>query len=1384
MNKNINKKILLSLLIITSLISCRNNETSSNNYSSDDVSYNSSNNNSQNSEDNKEFYFEGIEDISILQGTFFSPLKDVCVYNKYGDNVTNKINVKGTVDYGIPGTYEVIYSIESFTKKRKITVIENDEYDKKEEVKIYESNELYVISTNCDVYGNYKDNNYCNNMTDGDVSTRYESIWEEKVSSFVIDLKAILSFEKIEINWEAASAKKYNIYVSDDNINYTHFKTFSGNYGSRIDVINVNSMGRYIKFELNEKWMESYGYSIYEVSIYGYRGSSIPKNMYPELFSSNSIEDEQYFEIDLNGNYDINKSNLSFYDLSPISYSIEIFTSSWIEIYKGDYASYTFDDTYNISKIRFNFHYRRFNSYCYKISQIELYNGEDKLSLDKANFSASSYKEGHEVINAKDNWSTYWASDYNDENKDYLIIDLKSIKSVGKIQILFNQNYGKIFDIDISNDGVNYNTLIRELHGATRLQEYVIKRETRFIRIKDYSSNFTYHKIENIVIDSMNPYDEIIDYVIGDLPVINSINVNKGSYAQDDYSFPTARYIAYDNSSRSGATPSNGIWQSLLINNFGNAMYFYPLRAKYSDLGLGISYPGEGYFETTYNRSQTVTDTIDLYLKPYEKLSSPITNIIDDSDMTVGVSFSDNEVMKMVNYFSQGNPYISSYFASKKALISFNNVTKITTLDGNEISLNQEYIGSNILVSISSLSKYENSNGVNEKVYEDRLYLISVNDNSNFKYTVEGLVIDLSTNYLSIVNVNDKTDIDKYVASSGASVLSSYVSNDVIDDKDVKTTYSYEYINEIDNSDKPLIGVLPHQRKKIIDTNLTNLTPYKSVRGDIYLVNDNKFITNDKFYGISPTYDEPIDSSYSREVMISYLEKLDIDTSNNIMSEDAYWQGKSLHPLANGAMEAHQLGLYDLRDKFVSRLKEILTDWYTYDGINDKYYFYYDNEWGTLYYRVSEFGANYNLADHHFTYGYYVFASMVAFRFDKEFKSNYQDMVNLLLMDYMNYTSDTSLFDKFRNYDYYAGHSWAGGYADSDGGNNQESASESLNSYQAAYLYAELIEDQDLKDASIYCYTTELSAIKQYWFNYDNDSYSSSYPYHGVGQIYGGSNFYGTFFNGDPTYIYGIHLLPSGEYLTSYSLGKEENEKLKSLYEDYVKEEINWTNHDAEDGYQHIYWVILAMFDSDAALNRLEKRIDEIKNSNELFNVYYLIHSLNSLGVRSKEIQGVGLPSTTYEKDGKITTVVTNLTDKEKTIRLYNGDNQVSTYVIAPNTTFHIDPYKNGKINNSIEENEKVNLGYANYVDDNNYTFTFIFNEKGEYVFNISLVNESNITFYIYIKDERGNIIDKILVPADDNLIITSNKLVLYGKRNITFEIDSALIINEIYYTK
>ena len=206
--------------------------------------------------------------------------------------------------------------------------------------------------------------------------------------------------------------------------------------------------------------------------------------------------------------------------------------------------------------------------------------------------------------------------------------------------------------------------------------------------------------------------------------------------------------------------------------------------------------------------------------------------------------------------------------------------------------------------------------------------------------------------------------------------------------------------------DTTFMCMMPHQWK-YSSKNGSEFAIYPSVRGDMKAIQSNEFTTVSDFSGLIAVFAKPNgekdangEATFDTEAVSRYLKDLENSTKNITPAADAYWEGKNLHPLGMGVLMADQLGDTELRDEFLARIKKILINWFTYDGKDDISYFIYDNNWGTLYYAQSEFGANASICDHHFTYGYFMFAATVLATYDEEFYNDYKDMIELLVRDY------------------------------------------------------------------------------------------------------------------------------------------------------------------------------------------------------------------------------------------------------------------------------------------------------------------------------------------------------------------------------------------------
>ena len=475
---------------------------------------------------------------------------------------------------------------------------------------------------------------------------------------------------------------------------------------------------------------------------------------------------------------------------------------------------------------------------------------------------------------------------------------------------------------------------------------------------------------------------------------------------------------------------------------------------------------------------------------------------------------------------------------------------------------------------------------------------------------------------------------------------------------EIKTTYKYTVDKKAESTaDGTVMGILPHQYKNMSGYDYMDYTA-RTIRGTMkYLIGDS-YQTTLQYTGILPTLpgidesDKATLQGHVNDFMDVYGPTDDGGLTKESYEVNTYDTGKKLNRAIQVMEAAEACGDTQSADKLLKGIENELADWFTADGEDDDKYFYYDKEVGSLFGFPQAYYTVDGMTDHHFHYGYFVnAAAQVAMR-DPEFIQKYQNVINEIIGDFATYeeNNSNSRYPFLRYFSTYEGHSWAGGYADNDSGNNQESASESLFSWIGMYLWGVLTEQDSYRDAGIFGFTNEMETVKQYWFDYDrktdtdgnvtNSNWVSDYPYQVVAQVYGAINFYGTFFGGQPLYCYGIHWLPISEYLTYYGTNQTRCAQIyQGLLDDTDKaieyaaidakaegkseEEIEKIKNDytrADTGWQHITWPYLALTNPTLAIDKFLKNDTKVQKTDNALTYWY-INALKEIGVRKFRLQ-------------------------------------------------------------------------------------------------------------------------------------------------------------------
>ncbi|GAB7350472.1 hypothetical protein MBLNU459_g1069t1 [Dothideomycetes sp. NU459] len=176
-----------------------------------------------------------------------------------------------------------------------------------------------------------------------------------------------------------------------------------------------------------------------------------------------------------------------------------------------------------------------------------------------------------------------------------------------------------------------------------------------------------------------------------------------------------------------------------------------------------------------------------------------------------------------------------------------------------------------------------------------------------------------------------------------------------------------------------------------------------------------------------------------------------------------------------------------------------------------------------------DFGNTY-YNDHHFHYGYFVYAAAVIGYLDPSWlnKGTNKAWVNMLVRDYANPIKNDPYFPFSRSFDWYHGHSWAKGLFESGDGKDQESSSEDTMASYGIKMWGRTINDTAMEARGNLMLSMQARSL-QHYFLYTSDN--TVEPSRFIGNKVSGIMFenkidHTTYFGSNTEYIQGIHMIP------------------------------------------------------------------------------------------------------------------------------------------------------------------------------------------------------------------------------------------------------------------
>ncbi len=1009
------------------------------------------------------------------------------------------------------------------------------------------------------------------------------------------------------------------------------------------------------------------------------------------------------------------------------------------------------------------------SSYGIAIRELEIYGtgGLNRREVERNNLSlgkeatASSYVEAwnkNRTANyAFDNCETeYWTSESN--NDEWIQVDLGAKYKIGKVELQWNDKYGRLFEIQTSLDGKTWNVLYRETAGCGEDCVFNCYKDARYVRMQGVAMRDNGYSIKIFNVYEYVEGETKNNPTFGNFNERSVVNVGKGSYLIDDKLYQP-REPKYVTKNVKVPIPSNDWWTSILYKRYSDTLVALPLCYSYSSAGLSMYCADKTYITSNSGSQSAQSKFKDITIGTSAILETPSARLDAFGDFSTTIQFSDDNTPKMRSTLIKGSQFIYNTFADpNSADITVCNLDRLFDDDGNEIlkkdgdSIVTDHIG----IQDTNQSKSEESGDKTDQIH---YYGVFAPANTTFIRSGDKIKVRIGNgeNYLN-VGVMTKEDDLSYMYNYAYSFVTDTKVSYKYDESKSSISTTFSYVTEMKRTEanfknEVLTCLYPHQYKSYKGS-YTGRT-FDSLRGTLKQVACKKFTYTKRFGGIVPNFNEPTESKYyDRQKLNDYIDI--VKKSANFTSywtADPYWQGKKTHKLTMIALIAQELEDYELRDKALNTLKKILVNWLTYDGEDDvPFYMYYHTNWGSMSGDGGDHGMAKNLTDHHFLWAYYIFPAAVLASYDSQFLQDYGDMVEMLIRDCMNPDKKDEMFPFMRNFDPYEGHSWAGGYGDNSSGNNQESSSEGTFAWAGLYLWGLVTNKDKYRDAGIWGYTTEVSAIEQYWFDYDDDVWDEDYTHGAVGMVWGTAYTYGTYFGTKPSYIYGIQMLPVTPALCYFG---EKPDKAKKVWEEFCEDQDRYEDSLTEMegnvfGWYHIMWPFWSQSDPDAANAEWAKQESKVQISDdERFNSYWFMQNMSAKGTPSLDVWSSNYTSyQVFKKGDKYNATVWNPYDYEIKVEFSDKTGQVGSVRLAPNTTVTVDPYKVSDLTSTdIPELEDTDSTYQvpGKIEAENYYTNFncskqTNNQIGEYV---GYIDNGDYTVYqIDVAEEADYVVE------------------------------------------
>lgn len=717
--------------------------------------------------------------------------------------------------------------------------------------------------------------------------------------------------------------------------------------------------------------------------------------------------------------------------------------------------------------------------------------------------------------------------------------------------------------------------------------------------------------------------------------------------------------------------PSNEWFQNLVFQQYGTGLWAMPHKVDATHEGIEVFFPQSFSGDGVRAIAEFPLIITGRDFKPQDSRAK------DWSDWTVSFRSYEGDSRYMDVTLGEGMPAVWCEFTGVQPLIALGGL-------GGKGSRGKDAAAFfDLTGKPAALPLKGDAVGI---TYKDRSYGIFAPDGTQFEQTESGIAVQFAGkgSFLVVCPLPSPKDIAAFHPHAFAVPRDTQLSWNY-DRKAGTITTTWKVLTEsLKGSGKSVVqGFLPHHWRENTSGLVLNGPAYKTIRGPMKCTAGTEFTLRYPYQGVLPNLPMPSAKSFDGGRVKELLAQHYTDPKKNLGS-DTYWGGKDVQRYAQAAFIAAQTKDPSL-DAILGKLRGAMENWFTYTpGENGRYFAYYPRRKGLVGFNAA-YGSQ-HFTDHHFHYGYFVYAAGLLSQLQPDFASQYGEMAKMLVRSYANYDRKETRFPRFRTYDLWRGHSFADGNGFPDG-NNQESTGEAVNSWVGMILLGEALGDEELTAAGVMGYSFESRANVEYWFDPHDDVFPKAYQHHACGMIWCGSIVWGTWFTASPAWIYGIQWIPSAPHAAFYDrdpgfIAKtyadverelaafEEKEAAKKP--GYQKKPVEIKTLGGELGSYHLGFLMHG--DAARVVAEIDKLWaepgDKVAHNEWMASIYYQASALADLGRVDWACHGTSPTSMIYTHSQRKTRtlIAWNPSPKVQAVQFFEGNRLIGELQVPPHS--------------------------------------------------------------------------------------------------------------------